>query len=407
MRWVVQFICPNPKCGKLIQVGDDKVGQQITCPTCRWTVIVPGAAQEGQTKTDRATLEAYQQFLRGLKEHQPPPEQAESTPTAPPKPPSGAAADGMDDLSQLPGAEGVSHAYAPAPAAVPLAPKAGWTPSLWRRPVPLTGSYARHCLQAMRHSGADAGSVLVASFFLAVLETYRCCLLGPEPMLPAEMGIPRGLLIAVVVVLAVVLGGYCLSVCLTLISAAAVGGGRRETWQRPTSGGVLRTGVLGVSVAMIYVLPVVTLPLLPLALLTLSLTGDGRAFNLRWQLRSAFRYGEGFAILWLFLLVGIAVVVVGWWAVSRLACGLAGSVAEMLSKPEGLAMRVVIDFFGALLGGVLFFPLVCGLARCIGLLVRFRPAVTDSLPVGCPPAVTWGVVVACLAVAAVLTYALS
>ncbi|MCJ7544286.1 MAG: hypothetical protein MUP47_06930 [Phycisphaerae bacterium] len=403
----IQFVCPNPKCGKLIQVAGDRAGQPVSCPTCRQMVLVPGAAGSVTAK-DQAVLDSYQQFLRGVKEHQAPPEQgADPFPSAPPAPPAapprvpqrppgpGLEVDGLDDLSALPRAEVALPAG--------MGGKAGWVRVWWHSPAPLMGSLWRHCLTAVWHSGADAGSVLAAGLCLAILTTYYRCLLGSGAMLPSDWAVPRELLVAGWGVLGVVLGGYVLVVCLSLTHAAVASGGRMETWLRPTAGRVVRTGLLGLAVLVVYLLPVITLPLLPLAMLTLSLTHDGRAFCFRWQVRSTFAYGEGFAILWLVWLLGAAVVAVVWTGLNWLAGAFAEGVVVGMSKPEAAATRAVVWFVGALVAGVAALLPVCGLARCTGLLARFRPGVLESLPASCKSVVTWGIILVCIIVGAVVT----
>ncbi len=301
----------------------------------------------------------------------------------------------MVDLSGLPRAEAIL------PAAVG---RAGWVRVWWRSPVPLTGSFWRHCLTAMRHSGADPGSVLASGLCLAVLATYWRSLLGPSRLLPSDWAVPYWPLLAGLGVLGVVLGGYGLLVCLSLTSAAVASGGRMETWLRPTVGRVLRTGLLGLAVGVVYVLPVVTLPLLPLAVLILSLAHDGRTFCLRWQLRSAFGYGEGFAILWLMWLIGAAVVVAVWTVLNWLAGALAECVVVGMSAPEAAATRAVVWFLGALVAAVIALVPVCGMARCTGLLARFRPGLLESLPARCRAVVTWGIVLVCILVGAVVAW---
>jgi hypothetical protein len=411
----IQFLCPNPKCGKLIQVPADQAGQQVSCPTCRQTVTAPAAPGEATTG-DRVVMDAYQRFLQGLKEPQEAPEQGAPAATSPPQPPPAAAPakppppmaviptlsdEGVEDLVPLPPAGAAYRGVPPF--------KAGWVPNTWMRLIPLRGHFARHCLRALRHPGVDAGSVLMAAFCLALLAMSRRCLLGSSPLLPLEhWHISKLYAVVVIVILAMILGGCCLSVGLALTAAATAGGGRMETWSRPRSGRVLQLGMLGMAVMVLYVLPVVTLPLLPLALLVLSLAGDGRAFSFRWQIQAAYQYGDGFAILWLFLVPGIAVVAVGWWLVNYLAGLVADYAVGMLAaEPEQVAMRIVIGFLGAFVAGVVVFPLICGMMRCAGLLARLKPAALSSLPHRGPAVVTWGVVIACVVVTGLLVYAVS
>lgn len=405
----IQFICPNPKCNKLVQVSADKAGQRISCPMCRQMVAVPGGVG-AQTATDQAAAEAYEQFLRGIKEHRVPDEDDAAPAPAAAKSRSGLGmrspgpvvvppaprreAGGLEDLSALPRAEVALTAGAGG--------KGGWVRAWWRSPSPLVGSFWKHCLGAMRHPGADAGSVLAGGLCLAILTTYYRCLLGPSHLLPDAWGVPTWALLAGLGVLIIAMGGYCLFVCLSLTSAAVASGGRLETWLRPTAGRVLRMGALGVSVAVVYVLPVVTLPLLPLALLTLSLTHDARAFCFRWQARSAFAYGEGFAIVWLVGLVGTGVAVAVWVLVNWVTLGMADSLAATMTGPEQEAVRAVAWFVGAMVGGVLALLPLCGMARCAGLLARYRPAVLESLPVSCKSVVTVGIVAVCLVLAAIV-----
>jgi DNA-directed RNA polymerase subunit RPC12/RpoP len=404
----IQFVCPNPRCGKLIQVSADKAGQQIQCPTCRQTVLVPGAVG-GFTSRDDAAVEAYQQFLRGIKEHQAPEEDAGTGPPAASKSAAGAPAVTLpprrppapprpaidkEDLSGLPRAE------VPLPAGAPG--RGAGARAWWRSPAPLTGSFWRHCLRGVCHSGVDPGSILAASLCVAILTTYFRALLAPEPLLAVGANGPRGLLLAGFGVLAVLLGGYVLMVCLSLIHTAVASGGRMQTWLRPTGGRVLRTGLLGLAVTVVYLLPVITLPLLPLAVLTLALTLDGRAFCFRWQIRSAFDYGEGFAVLWLVWLLAGAVATALWVGITWLADTLADWAVTDLARPEAAALRAVIWFCGALVATVLTLLPVCGMARCTGLLARFRPGVLESLPTTCRPAVTWAIVLGCVLVAAIV-----
>lgn len=134
----------------------------------------------------------------------------------------------------------------------------------------------------------------------------------------------------------------------------------------------------------------------------MSLTHDGRAFCFRWQIRSAFAYGEGFAILWLVWLLGIAVVIAVWTVLSWLTVALGECVVVGMSKPEAAATRAVVWFIGALVAAVMAMLPVCGMARCAGLLARFRPAVLDSLPPSCKSVITWGIILVCLVLGAVV-----
>src|SRR3989304_4516317 len=102
------------------------------------------------------------------------------------------------------------------PATKSPARRAGRPPTAWISSSPLTGSFPQHCLTAMRHPGVDIGSALLACFCLAVLKNFHHCLLGPCSLLPTEWNVPRSLLLALWGVLVVVLGGYCLFVCLAL-----------------------------------------------------------------------------------------------------------------------------------------------------------------------------------------------
>jgi len=392
----IHFKCPSPKCGKFIQVGDAMAGKMVVCPTCKRQVAVP--TQSSQQANGEPT--AYEEFLVGMQQTNAPAPAQQAAVKPQPRPAAEETPEddsGFDNLAEL----AVAEHKVTAPAGKPTKTAVSWT-----HIVPLTGSFLRHCLRAIRHPGVDVGKVAAAVFFIAVLETYRRELLARIPQLPAEWWC-RELATVGGVLMFLVLGGYCLSVCLALASAAVAGGRGTEAGVRLSLLHVIRTGMMGVCVLVIYVLPVVTLPLLPVALLTLSMTGHARTLDLRRQVRSAFQYGEAFAVLWLVLVCGIALVVAGWWVLIAASGLLAAHVGELMAGVEGEATAGVVMFLGAMVAAVPTFLLACGMFRCIGLLGRSRPAVLESMPTGCPRAVTCVVAVACLALLLYVAYLLT
>jgi hypothetical protein len=162
-----------------------------------------------------------------------------------------------------------------------------------------------------------------------------------------------------------------------LLSAAAVPGARSvlprkaPDGPRPGSLEAVSAGFWALCAAAVYILPLVTIPLLPMAMLMLASPGRKKALNPIAAARAAWRRPKGFVVLWMFLMMWLAGMV------------LAGVVVKIiydlrLSLPhiEGFAaatLSVIFTGFAAALWAVVAAIFGLAMFRCIAAFGRYSP----------------------------------
>ncbi len=103
-----------------------------------------------------------------------------------------------------------------------------------------------------------------------------------------------------------VFGIYLLAYFLEVVKSSAAGADK-PTRLRANPLRWLKVFFYLLTITLIYILPLITIPLLPLAWLAVGHTGDIRALNLSWALRSAVRRPRRLLVLWCILILWIAV----------------------------------------------------------------------------------------------------
>ena len=146
-------------------------------------------------------------------------------------------------------------------------------------------------------------------------------------------------------------------------------------------GGQFKISGRALGLACVYVLPIVTLPLMPLGLLAMGRTGDGRAFNLLWAVRSALQRPGQLVLMWVVMLFWMGMAIVGSVIIALLCGGL-------LVLSTGVAMKIVAAIVMVLLWYTLAVLSGCISCRCIGRMGYRCPEIVQSIATEPTPGVS-------------------
>jgi hypothetical protein len=374
----IEFTCGNPDCRQPVRAPDDAAGRRARCPFCGHVQRVP----ETLGLADEATPPA-------------------APPPAPPPAPGAAkgaprpGADGMiacpdcgrrfaADVSLCPQCGWVnSTLFGPPPTAA--APPGGPRPPI-RPPVQAAGRdagrlgrLAADCGSAVVYGVSNQGSIFKLVLYAAVLAFVLFLgfyFLGALLLWTFAGRIALGVLLLCV---EVVIGGFYFRFFLDAAIGSMEGADQapdvppfdiKELW-------IIGLRLLGVLV--LYVLPIVTLPLLPLGLLAMSYTDDERAFDLRWALKAAAKRPGALAVLWLFLLLWEVVLVAAVVLTVMLIALVTGALAAF-GGCFGMLIAFALNIFANLIIAAAACVFITVQFRCIGMLGRHYPELTDSLP---------------------------
>ncbi len=150
-------------------------------------------------------------------------------------------------------------------------------------------------------------------------------------------------------------------------------------------------GVKALGVLCVYFFPIVTIPLLPLALLATGYSEDMRAFDVGWALRAAQKRSAQLLILWPILLLWFAAMIVADVILNTL---LRQVFALVPGGCIGLLIGLIVFLVGAAVITAVSVMFITVLFRCVGMLGRHNPVLTDMLPESVSPARIAGFIVA-------------
>lgn len=192
--------------------------------------------------------------------------------------------------------------------------------------------------------------------------------------------IPLG--IFAVVPVEFLIAGYIWSYYVQVARNTAAGLPRRARLPEFSASSAIRTGLLIIGMTVVYILPVITLPLAPLGLLALAVTGDWRALDVFWAVRTAVRN-----------IRALGVVLMGWviWMVLSMVPSIwfpdiIAQVQVRFATGEAGARRVDPFLQFSVLTGLMFvqwtWSALCsvGAWRCVGLLGCHAPDTVTSIP---------------------------
>jgi hypothetical protein len=134
-------------------------------------------------------------------------------------------------------------------------------------------------------------------------------------------------------------------------------------------------GLKGLGILAVYVFPIVTIPLLPLGLLALAYSDDDRAYNVLWATRAALKRPAQLLTLWPLVLM--------WTGAATLAMELYSVLnvsVSRLAASTGVLGTLVIFLAGGVVIATLIVMFLAVIFRCIGMLGRHNPVLTDMLP---------------------------
>jgi len=180
----------------------------------------------------------------------------------------------------------------------------------------------------------------------------------------------------IALVLNATVGGYYLRFALDCVIGSLEGSDQAPNLPEFRIAELFLTGLKGMGIYLVYILPVVTIPLLPLGLLGLGYANDGRAFNLLWAAKAAAKRPGQLLLLWLMLLL--------WGGLAYVGCSLltlaviAAAAAAMVTA--GCFVMLLVFAVGMLVVSVVAWMFICVKFRCIGMLGRMNPVLTDMMP---------------------------
>jgi len=236
----------------------------------------------------------------------------------------------------------------------------------------------RDCLKAIFYGVSNLDSIFKLSLYgmgLALVLQLSLTFLGTFLLANRGGNIVLG---GLGVVVWLILGGFYLRFLLDAVISSLEGCDQAPPVPSFDVPEMIAAGLKGTAVLAVYVLPIVTLPLLPLGLLAWGYTNDMRTFDLAWAAKAAARRPGHLVLLWPVLLVwavaGMVATLLIWLLVAPIAGGLAamgcfGLLASLVVLAVGSA---VITAVGIMFTTVQF--------RCIGMLGRYNPILTEMLP---------------------------
>jgi len=365
---------PCSACGKTMRAPDGSTGKKAKCPLCGGVQVIPAEDSAGLF----------------------PPVAREQPAAAQPAAPTGA---GTIDCPNCGGAM---------PGAASACPACGWVKgsglsvtagAAAEQDAPGDpGQLAVDCFKAIAYGASNFNSI----FILVMCAIFLSMLLGIAYQFFAAFLFvhPAGRLILGVMSVCVytIMGGYYQRFFLDTVIGSLEGADQAPAVPSFNISQMFVTGLKGLGVAFVYVLPIFTLPLWPLGTLAWGYSDDLRCFDVTWALRAAARRPAQLLVLWLILLIWLAVMVVALAAL------------WFLMKMMIAAMIAAMGCFGLLIGLPIAVALITVVAvmfttviyRCVGMLGRHNPILTDMLPAQAGPAMTAGVIIGGVVVSVVM-----
>jgi len=277
---------------------------------------------------------------------------------------------------------------------VPAAGAAGASGAAPPPPVPpgRTGSLAGDCFKAIGYGLSNFNSIFVLVVYAVVLYGLLSILLQFFRFFLFSTLTGQAILAMLGLAAELIIGGFFLRFYLDAVIGSLEGADQAPNVPEFNPMVLFMTGLKGLGIGFVYVFPVVTIPLLPLGLLGWGYSNDARGFDVFWAVRAAMKRPLQLLILWPILLMWIAVMVVAiillWMALGAVMAGVAaaGCFGILISLLVGVAGAAVIAAAGVMFTTVQF--------RCIGMLGRHNPILTEMLPEHRSPARAAGFIIA-------------
>ncbi len=277
------------------------------------------------------------------------------------------------------------------PSQAPLAPTPPAGAGQVAAQPPKPGNLAVDCFKAIAYGASNFRSIFILVLYAAgVFLVVRLLAILIGPLLIFH---PIGLAILYLINMAIsiIMSGLYFRFYLDAVISSLEGVDQAPDLPPFSIKDMFATGLKGLGIWLVYLFPLVTLPLLPLALLAWGYSDDNAPFDVSWALRAAAKRPGQLLILWPIMLLWIALMIVASVILFSLLAVITGSVAA--TGCFGLLMSLLIKLAGVVVisaVGVMFITVVF---RCIGMLGRHNPVLTDMLPENLSPGKTAGVII--------------
>ncbi len=351
----IRFTCANPDCAKTVRAPDDAAGKKARCPACGTLQRVPAPDDSLASQTMSPAGVTPEDTSAG---------------DAPPAPHVGAICG--DCGATMPAGASVCERCGwvnpDAIGAPALAPSAGDT-----------GSLAIGSLSALRYAFSNFRSIATLVLYSIILGMFlRFALFGG---MCCVFAVPGGVLLALAAIIAaeLIIGGYFLRFYLDCSISSLEGVDTAPEVPDFAFMDLLKTGAMGLAMSLAYIAPIVTIPLLPVALLGWAYTSDARALDVRWAAKAALRKPGELAVLWVIMLLWLAIMILGLWLGGRVV----NLMQETIVGPGGLGnflLALLVGAAGGFLLGVVFHAFMAAEFRCVGMLGRHNPELTEMMP---------------------------
>lgn len=352
----IRFTCANPDCAKTVRAPDSAAGKKARCPACGTPQRVPSPDDSLASQTMSPASMAPEDTAAG---------------EAPPPTP---------DAGRVCGDCGATM-----PAAASVCDRCGWVnPDAVGPPGPAPsagrgGSLAIGSLSALRYAFSNVRSIATLVLYSIVLGMLlRFVLFGG---MCCVFALPGGLILGLLGAVAaqLIVGGYFMRFYLDCSISSLEGVDTAPEVPDFAFMDLLKTGAMGLAIALAYIGPIVTIPLLPIALLGWAYTSDARALDIRWAAKAALRKPGELAVLWLIMLFWLAIMILGLWLGGRVV----GLMQETVVGRGGLGnflLALLVGAVGGFLLGVVFHAFMAAEFRCVGMLGRYNPDLTEMMP---------------------------
>ncbi len=255
---------------------------------------------------------------------------------------------------------------------------------------------ATDCLKAITYGASNFKSILILvlyatalAFFLGFLRNFLWPLIFTGPagtVILASIGAAADLII----------WGFYFRFFLDAIISSLEGVDQAPDVPEFNLGDNFVMGLKSLGVLCVYFFPIVTIPLLPLALLAMGYSEDMRAFDVGWALRAAQKRSAQLLILWPILLLWFAAMIVA--DVILIIILMQMSAALVPGGCMGLLIGLIVLLVGVAVITAVSVMFITVLFRCVGMLGRHNPVLTDVLPESVSPARIAGFIVGGIAV---------
>lgn len=351
----ISFRCSNPECQQSVNAPLGTEGRKARCPTCGMVQMIPSASVE-------LSLQEVDPPIIGVV-------CGDCGITLPPE----------AMLCSQCGWVNPDACGAPPVPPLPTAPPPAPSPTSGAETG--SNSMAGDCLKAFTYGFSNLGSLSKMVFYSIGLAVFLELIRGFFNWLIVMGSIGYVALTALGILADIIVSGYFFRFYLDCAISSLEGVDQAPDVPAFEIKTLFMTGLKTMGVLFVYLLPVITIPLLPLALLAWAYSDDVRIFDISWALRAAAKKPGRLLSLWgVMLLWGVvgAVMIVSIWLLLVVLGGLLITSTESLFGR--LLMFLILIVVGSFLLSVVFHTFMAVQFRCVGMLGRYNPDLTDMLP---------------------------